>query len=371
MRLPLTSIRLIPVTLLFFHSCSPPERPVTNEEAAFLARRIEAAAVRRNDLVIDNVFDDQSFGKRVATEAGKPLDKDLVRGAIKGIHDSHFGRKIMQSLGKTGTYLLVKQYEKDKRQHLLFRIYGDAGLNYHDYELVKLEDQVKAVDIYVYLTGENLTKTIAEAVLAMQGNTPDKSNEDLQKTESLKEIRSLLAQGDTKEAAEIFDKLPKELKRQKLFELVHIQIAQKMSDSAYSQALDEYGALFPNDPNMHLIMIDSYIMHENYPKALEAVNKLDSLIDKDPFLDYYRGILYKMMKDSAQSRICLERLHKYMPGFGDGTVVLIAGYAESGDLDKATALIRQARKDASVSDEKLEALCTLHPNLKTAMQAGK
>ena len=371
MRLPLTMIRLLPVMLLFLHSCSPPERPVTKEEAALLARRIEAAAVRRNDLVIDHLFEDQSFGKRVAAEAGKPLDKDVIRGAIKGTHDAHFGRQIMQSLGKTGTYLLVKQYEKDKRRHLLFRLYGDGRLNYHDYELVKMDDQVKAVDIYIYLTGENLTKTIAEALLAMRGNMPDMSNEDLQKIESIKAIKSLLAQGDTQEAAEIFDKLPKELKRQKLFELFHLQIAQKTSDSAYSQALDEYEALFPNDPNMPLMMIDSYIMHENYPKALEAVNKLDSLIDKDLFLDYYRGLLYRVMKDPVQSLICLERLHKNMPDFGDGTVQLIACYADSGELDKATTLIRQTTKDASLSEDKLQTLYTLHPNLKAAMQAGK
>jgi tetratricopeptide (TPR) repeat protein len=371
MRLPLTLLRLLPVMLLFLHSCSPPERPVTKEEAASLARRIEAAAVRRNDLVIDNLFDDQSFGNRVATEAGKPLNRDFVRGAIEAIHEAHLGRQIMQSLGKTGTYLLVKQYEKDNHQHLLFRLYGNGGVNYHDFELVKLGEQVKAADIYIYLTGENLTKTIAEAILVMQENMPDMSQKDLQKVQSLKTIRTLLSQGQTQEAADLYDRLPAELKREKLFELVHISIAQKTSDSAYSQALEAYKALYPNEPNMHLMMIDAYIMQKNFPKALESVNKLDSLIDKDPFLDYYRGILYLPIKDTVQSLICLERLHKNMPAFGDGTMQLIAGYAESGDLDKATALVRQARKDGSVSDKKLDALCTLHPNLKTAMEEGK
>lgn len=354
--------------LVFFQACTVPEQPVTKEEAMTLAHKIEHSVANRNSALLDKLFDEEGFAKRVASEAHRSLNKELLKGAMEGIERMRFGQQIVQALDSQGTYLLVKRYEKDKRQHLLFRLYKGGSVNYHDYELVKRGDAIKVIDVFIYINGESLSKTLADALLMVQDKMPDMSKADLDRLNKIKTIKTLIAQGDYSKARDYYDEMPYDLKKQRLFQLMHIQIGSGMGDELYAAAMNEYRTLFPNDPNMYLLMIDAYVLQKDYPKALEAVNKLDSFINKDPFQDYYRGLMYKLLQDTAQSRICFERLHTYMPGFGKGTIELIVSYAKTGQMDKAVQLVKQARNDGSLSTQTVENLLILHPNLKKAVE---
>ncbi|MES1159613.1 MAG: hypothetical protein ABUM51_02565 [Bacteroidota bacterium] len=359
---------LLPV---LFYACSVPEKPVTKEEAMELSRKIERSIVSHNPILLDKIFDEEGFSKRVASGAGPSLNKDLLKGAMEGVRKMHFGQQIVQAVDSEGTYLLVKQYEKDQRQHLVFRLYRDGSVNYHDYELVKREDAIKAIDVFIYMNGEKLSTTLAQALLMVQDKMPDMSKTDLDRINKIKTIKALIAQRDYTKAREYYDEMPDDLKKQKLFQMIHIQIGSGMGDEKYGEAMNEYRALFPNDPNMYLMMIDAYVLEKDYPKALRAVNKLDSFINKDPFQDYYRGLMYKLMKDSLQSRACFERLHAYMPQFSKGTIELIVSYAKTGDMEKAVQLMKQAKGDKTLSPETAQLLCDLHPDLKKAVEADK
>jgi tetratricopeptide (TPR) repeat protein len=200
---------------------------------------------------------------------------------------------------------------------------------------------------------------------------PDMSKTDLDRINKLKTIKALIAQRDFIKAREYYDEMPDDLKKQKLFQMIHIQIGSGLGDERYGEAMNEYRALFPNDPNMYLMMIDAYVLDKDYPKALAAVNKLDSFINKDPFQDYYRGLMYKLMEDSLQSRACFERLHAYMPRFSKGTIELIVSYAKTGDMDKAVKLMKQAKGDKTLSPAVAQLLCELHPDLKKAVEADQ
>ena len=359
------SLLILPI---LFQACTIPEKPVTKDEAIAFSHRIEKSVEHGNSVLLDNIFDEEGFGKRVASDGNRILNKELKDGAIQGIKAAHFGQQILQSIGKQGTYKLVKQYEKDNRQHLLFRLYGDGSVNYHDYELVKRDENIKAIDIYIYLSGENLSKTFAQALMMMQDKMPDMSKGDMDKVNKMKTIKTLIAQKDYAKAGEYYDELPADFKKQKLFQLIHIQIGSGMGNEQYGNALNEYKSLFPNDPNMYLMMVDAYVLQKDYPKALDAVNKLDSIINKDPFQDYYRGLMYKLMLDTPQSLACFERLHAYMPGFTSGTVELVTVYLKTGNMDKAVQLVKQTKEDKSLDPETVDALYELHPDLHKAMQ---
>jgi len=141
-----------------------------------------------------------------------------------------------------------------------------------------------------------------------------------------------------------------------------------MSDEKYLQSLLEYKSLFPDDPNMYLMMIDAYVLQKDYPRALGSVNKLDSLIDKDPYQDYQRGLLYKLMKDSARAQECFERLHVNMPGFKKGTIELMEIYFGKGNRDKAVQLVERAKDSNYLSPSNLSVIYAYHPDLKKTME---
>ena len=318
-----------------FGACRLPEPPVSKEEALTLAHRIEHSTAKHDSTLLNRIFDEKALAQHVSDAGGFFLSRTLIASAIKGFTGGGLGTKVVQAIGSDGSYQLVKQYEKEGRQHILFRFYSNNGVNYYDFELVKRDEGIKADDMYVYTSGENISKTLADALKRLNTGS---ANKDLQ---TINQLNALLDQGHYEEANTEFEKLPADLKRQKGYQMVRVRIFSHFGNDRYIEALRDYRSLFPHDPNMYLLMIDAYILQKDYPGALDAVNKLDSIINKDPFQDYERGLIYKLMNDTANERICLERLHKNMPDFVKGTWELISLYHSMNQFDKSVALIKE------------------------------
>jgi len=357
----LASIVVCTVSLV---ACHLDEKPVTKEAASNLAKEIESSVKHRQTTKLNNIFAADVFTRRISTASSKKIDRDFLAGVKKGIDELKFGQQIFNGIGATGSYELVKQYEKDQKQHLIFRFYSTGGINYHDYELVNTPDGIKAADVYIYLSGENLSKTMAETMMMMSEDYKDMSKEDLEKFQSLKKIRKLIANNEFEKANEYYEELPQKLKDQKLLQVTHVQIASGLGNEFYERAMEDFLKKYPKEPNMQLMMIDRYILKKEYPKAMECINTVDSMINKDPFLDYFRAILLKMEGSNQEAVACLERLNANMPEFGAGTVELISQYAGNNEQTKATALIRKYKKTSGFDSSSLENIYFLYPDLK-------
>jgi hypothetical protein len=358
-------ISYVVLLVLAFYSCSVPENPVSKAEALKLAHRIEYSAAKHDYSILNNIFDEKALTQRISNAGGLFLSRSLIKSALGDFQQNQYGKAVIEAMGKNGSYELIKQYEKDSKQHILFRLYGEGGVNYHDYELVKRDDAIKAADVYIYISGENISKTIADA---LQENSQNIPKEELEKINTTKTIRSLIVQGNYEKALQLYDELPDVIKKQKSYQLIHIRICSKLGNDKYIQALNEYRALFPKDPNMYLTMVDVYILQKDYPMALAAVNKLDSLIDKDPYQDYQRGLIYLLLKDTISAQKSFERLHTNMPKFIKGTVELMETYLYLHDQDKAVQLLKQARDSSYLSPQGFEVIYKYHPDLKKVME---
>src|SRR5258706_3937816 len=163
---------------ILFTSCISKEKPVTRDEAIQFAHTMEKWVKADSAEKMNNIFDKQVFIKRVTQEAGASLNKSLLQGASEGFSHMNFGNQIIRSLDKKGSYLLVKEYEKDHIQHLIFRLYGDSKVNYHDYELIKKDNKIKVADIFIYITGENLSASLAHALLMINEDLDDLSEKE-------------------------------------------------------------------------------------------------------------------------------------------------------------------------------------------------
>jgi predicted Zn-dependent protease len=188
---------------------------------------------------------------------------------------------------------------------------------------------------------------------------------DLQRIEL---IKSYINQNNFEKADKEFKTLPAGIRRQKIYKIVYIKIASGLGTDEYLAALNKFQQQYPDAPNMYLLMIDAYFLKKDYAGALRCVNSLDSLINKDPFLDYYRGLLYKQSEDRANSLMCLERLHQNLPRFGPGSLQLIDAYLENKQLDKAVALTQTYRTSKDADTQTLESLYLLYPDYKKKME---
>jgi tetratricopeptide (TPR) repeat protein len=353
--------------VLFFIGCTEPEQPITKEEAVKFAVTLTHSLRGDNGDRFTGLLDLECFEKRIMSESGDKLQRSMVKGAVDKIKSGALGKQIILALGEKGTYRLVKQYEKDHRQHLIFRLYNEE-INYHDIELIKKHGTVKVADIFVYATGENLSGTMAQALLSFTEDMATGSPVEQEDLNKIVRIKKYLLEGKHQQANQLFISLPQELREQRLFKIINIQIASGLDNEQYLAAMNSFQHDYPDAPNIYLIMLDSYFLNEDAPGILRCVNRLDSLINKDPFLDYYRAIAYRLDDNIDNQITCLERLHKNMPEFGNGTRLLVNAYLQDNKIEKAVTLNRIYQQRNDVDTAFIEKLYTLFPDFEKKMK---
>ena len=356
----ITSLALLTVVL---YSCKQQEKPVTKEEALDFAKQLERSIYKKDEKLLDNAIDIKELLRKTAITKKESELESFANGMGKSMR---LGSKIIESIGKTGLYQFVRQYEKEKVQHIIFRLFSDNGLNYHDYQLTRVKGQVKIDDFFIYLTGENFSKTIGDLFIQFSFNKDTRDTEtrkDLENMEQLKKVKDLMESGRNAEAKKIIDAMPEEIRKGKIVQIYNLKASAELGDEENTKAINEYQQLYPNEPNMHLMLIDVYFTQKDYSKALESVNKLDSSLGKDPFLDYYRAIISNLLNDKAAARKYLEQLNTNIPLFEGGALELIASYAKTSEFDKAVAVINKLKTNKDFDSTTLNYYYLLYPQL--------
>jgi antitoxin component HigA of HigAB toxin-antitoxin module len=334
------------------------QEQVTTTEAKDFARQLQISIEKKDATFFDNAIDKETFLQKIGlNKAGKDAE-----GFKRGLSDKmKIGSQLISTMTKGSNYQLVKQYEKDKIQHLIFRLYDQGSLNYHDLELGKHDKEVKIDDLYVYTTGELLSETLNTLYNQMKSfMVSGQVNKDDNWLAKVPQIRQKMNAGDYTGALRDFESLPEEIQKLKSLSLMHIMITSGLNDdAAYSAAINEYQKLFPNEPNMHLILIDGYIINKEYDKALESVNKLDERINKDPFLDFYRYLISNLKEDKINAKKYIISLVNNIPDFEDGMIELILTYKEDGETEKADSLIKSYKLHNTFDQSKLNSVLDL------------
>ena len=243
----------------------------------------------------------------------------------------------------------------------MFRQFGKAGLNYHDYTLIKVRDSIKASDIFVFTVGENISTTIATLSANVAGVDIARlfeTDRNLQKFTELKNQKNYAA------AKQAYDQLDRHVQESKGIQVIYVEICRHLGDSLYHQALEHFAVAFPDAPNAYLMMIDLYYAEKDYDKGLAAVNKLDSLVGKDAFLDLYRGNFYKKMGKMDEALNCYQRLYLSDPTLAINTRALIITYAQANRYDDAKKVIGEYKQTSGFQETDLDKIYSAFPALK-------
>jgi len=337
------------------------EQPVTNEEALAFARQFEKALASKDFTEFDRAISGNAFIKRIAETAGKKMNSDYMNGVREGLRKNGFSKEIARNIGADGSYTFIRHYEKDNKQHVLFRLYSEQGLNYHDFELVKLGGKVEVADIFIYLSGENLSQTIASTMAMLLNYAKDAKTAELeQQISAMRKIKFLVGENDHAAAKEAYNKLPQKFRDHKMFQIMNLQITAQLDHEEYKAALDEFEAKYGNDASVQLSLLDAYIMNNNYEKLLNAINIMDKSV-QDPRLNLYRGIAYKQLNEKEKATQCLEQLYKDEPDFEDGALELLTAYMELKQYKKARGIIADYRGNRKFDQSNLELIDYLYP----------
>jgi tetratricopeptide (TPR) repeat protein len=353
--------QVLATALLLMMNTAIGQRVISSEEAQAAAKRIETATNSGNPAVLNQFLDLDSLVGIIQQKSQAMRDPEFQAGFVPPFKAgfAKYGQQIVTSI-QTGNYRLLRNYEIGGVRHLVFRMFGSGGLNYHDYTLIRIRDSIKSSDVFVYTTDEALSSTLGKMV-DMMNNSAEHLPEEVG---ILMKLNQQLAAKDYTSVKEQYEKLGEKYKQNKAFQLINITACHQLNPRLYETAIEQYASRFPDAPSAYLMMIDLYYSRKEIDKGVAAVDMLDKLIGDDKALDYLRGNFYRLAGKQAESIACYEKVYRYDPTLGMNVHALVAAYEEAGEKEKAKTVITGFKKTNSWRESDFHDLVAKYPDLR-------
>ncbi|MCL7753453.1 hypothetical protein [Polaribacter sp. Z022] len=352
--------------LLVITSCGNDKVKTNKKEIGFkevekLGYDLQEAYVYEDIEGINLLYDKYSLAKRFLIKTSKKNVFEFNKGFYIGFsRDFNFGKILNEEKKNGSSYEFVKFYkDDDSKYHLLFRFFGDNGINYHDHLVNSINNEAKIIDTYNFTSGENISdsyRTIYKSALYGSNFLTNDINKSrfVKDMAKLKRIQKLNSLGKYDKALKLYQSISNTSKQEKIYKLINISISSNISLEQYEKALKDYEDKYPNDPSIQLISIDKYIIKKEYDKSLNAINKLDSLVKGDTFLNYMRANVYVLKKDFTSAIENYEFIKREYPQFIDSYDSLLALYIERKNNNKALDILKTINSNFEVSKEEIK-----------------
>jgi tetratricopeptide (TPR) repeat protein len=348
--------------LMIFTGCKPGEEKVSKEEAVRFSSSLEKDVKDLKINFIEKNIITPVFLKRLYDARKLKPSADIEMGTKKMLAKNQYEKSIYDMMAGKGSFSLIKQYEKAGLQHSIFRINGDNGLSYIDMELTSFKNQTGIADIFLFSSGENLSASMAELVEKIKSHQGSAVEDMI--TQRLGNINRYLKNRDYEMAKKEFDQLPYNIRNTRLYEGRYLEILSNMDEQQYVNQLNKMEIKYGDEPSFQLMMIDAHINQKAWDKAMGAINKLDSFINKDPFLDYHRGLVMNLKGDTREAVVYFENTTKHFPDIPGPYADLVMLLAKHGEMQKARQNFALYKKFKTASRDVIEYLNTSYPGLK-------
>ncbi|MDG5492350.1 lipopolysaccharide assembly protein LapB [Psychroserpens sp. SPM9] len=218
--------------------------------------------------------------------------KGYLIGMRKGI--DKFPNEIIADV-ENGSYYDFISYRYDETLQTyfaLFRLYSaETGMNYHDFRIHKTDGELQFSDMYLYISGENLSDTFARI---MMYTIPEKKVFGLIKTPVKEDTKALIQamsynkMGHFEKSYQILDGITSELSKEKFFLIFKSLIASNIDDDKYLASLEDLLTTFENDPTIALNKVDYLLYKGEYFEAIQVLNQLQNETEDD-FLNFMKA----------------------------------------------------------------------------------
>jgi hypothetical protein len=294
-------------------------KPITAEEATKWAAELQRA-VRVQDIdTFNRLVDWDAFvAKATALPGNSPQLKEFRANFARGLKSatvnprSGFGRAVMGAVEAAGDYKALRIHNEDGQVRVLFRLVSSNGaLNYHDWVLGRSRDgKPVAVDCQVFLIGELYSQNLRRSFLPLAHKSGGASVEKLSGPEKdfvehfaqFAQMGQFVRERNWRQALNTYKELPASVRESKPAMTMRLLATQSVSDAEYLATIDDFRKRYPNDAMIDLISVDAYILRKAYDKALEAIDRVDKAIGRDPYLKVLRGnvLLRERKLDAAR-----------------------------------------------------------------------
>ena len=290
--------------------------PVSDDECQAFAAALEQAVINKNQSEILTLM---NFGAMLdkcmaGIDVPSRFQQEFHRGAMSTM--PQFAQQISQQ-AQGGSYKYLRTLQGATVKQVLFRLHGEAGLNYHRFDLIRNSaGQVVSGDVYIFATGEYLSTTFrrvylpaaADASRSLISRLTESDNAILASLPKVQQLQQAAQNGHHDQALQIFKAMPAAVRAEKYILLFAIKSASEVSDAEYVSLLEELKANYPNDVCLDLLFTDYYLLKKRLPEYYAALDRLDRAVGGDPFIECLRATIMLTEGRHAEARNTLTPL---------------------------------------------------------------
>jgi tetratricopeptide (TPR) repeat protein len=335
--------------------------PISVQEAEKLSNQLDSSVSNGNPELLDQLISFPDFIAHLKSKSSLIDNVDTLTKIAEGYGLFNIGNSVVEIV-KNGSYRLLRGYKKDDEMHLIFRAYGDGGLDYQDITLVKVKNELKAADIFSYRLGESYSRLFS-ALIA------DKEPRDQHMSLSAKEkyagiFETALQHKNYSAARSAFEKFDEQTQNDKHLYLQYMMACQHLDLKLYKKVLDHYAEMFPDEPTPYLLQTTVYADTKEYNRFGLALDRLDSLLSIDPFLNYFRGNVEMKVGNTAEGRDYYQQAFDYDPSIWQNTQKLVACKVAMNELVQANEVLNVYKRTPGFRKELVDIIYANYPVLK-------
>lgn len=317
------------------------QNTVSAEELKVFAKKIDSLTQNGGWAEIDQFyFDEAGFADKIS----KQLNLNATDKAefLEGLTDQGLFARI--GLSVSGFEYLRTHKVKNEQRFICRVLLEEGTINYFDLIVEKKNNQLKIVDFYSFMFTDYYSNVMGNLLLAA---FPDSEFEkaSMKEFKNLQKMVKAKQTGDFAKAVELYKQLPEKLKQDKVSLGIRLSAAQQVSIEEYKDAIDDYYKYYPNEPGLNLLLIDRYIIDDDYEKALEAVDKTDSIVGGDVYLELYRANINTYLGNYLLSKNSFEKFLAKFPGYIDAYPVYVSILLVYDEYAKAIEVVKNCKEN--------------------------
>ncbi len=293
---------------------------------------------------------EQMVQRGVREIALKPVTRrQFIAGLLQTSKQPHgLLGSIAAAIQAGGSLTPLHLHEVGGEPRAMLRLTGETGLNYLDMILGRnAAGEPRFVDFNNAATGELVSQSVRTAVIPL---AVEQSKGLLQKLVSgegdyvksmnkLVKLNAAAAAGNTKEVLAIRAELPPSVANLKTVLLQVLAVTMEADEKAYVATMEEFRKLYPDSSAVDLISIDYFMLKGRHAESLASIDRVDTQVGGDPYLDVIRASVMFDQGDLTRARSTIEQAVTNDDSMMDAHWTLITVTMAQEDYDATAAAL--------------------------------
>ncbi|HPE39880.1 MAG TPA: hypothetical protein PLI77_02195 [Bacteroidales bacterium] len=294
------------------------------------ALKIENAVSNGDTALYIQAFDKKGLKQKLQSNSIAYSSLDASFGQF--YFDNYFSkmaRSAVEAVSKGGDFKFVHYYKTGKEHHIVMRTYQDFTVNYNDWILSIVDNEIKITEGFIYNQSSTLSNDL---IYYLHYHVMEITNPD-GVTPNLVKANGLLQAGKEKAALKILEKNKDLLKQYPTFWQIYIGALFENDNKNFISNLEKLKTEGIDDRTIYLHKLLYYSNGGNSEATKQIIEKMIPFTGDDPIYLFLYGKALTSEEDYQNALVCFENLENVMPLLWDIWCEKLACYYQLGEVD--------------------------------------